>query len=538
MKNHTKKRGLLASLGAMATAAALALGGAAATAAPLPMPEASGLVITKLEQPATAGSAADGTPQDIAGHAAIPGVTFEAYEVSVAGTKGTTAWQQNVAGTTLSTAQAAVGATPTAVRTGTTDGNGIVRWQTGAAGNQGDDLPWGLYLIRETGTPADVVAAGDFLVAVPLTDPEDLDGWLEDIFVYPKNAKVDATKSVENAADLVVGNTVTWTIDTAIPQVRANDGAAYIATDAFEIHDTLQDDELALDETAPATGITVTAPAGLAKGVQAGPQQDYYVVADTASGATTYRIVFTADGRAKLADALNNGTGDRVTVTVDTTVLQAAVIDNAANVYPNQKSITDGTPLTTDEVEVKYGAYQLNKKSSDGTVTDLSGAQFKVYASQADAEADNNALEPDTAGHTDGVWTTSANGTVSISGLRYSDFADGVAQTKFVDSAGTCADYANGGANCAPNSKYQTYWLVEVTALDGHQLLSEPIEFVVNDSSATQTSQEIVNQKNRNGFVLPLTGGMGTAFLTIGGLVLLAVVLVVARRRRAVEAAE
>lgn len=53
MKNHSKKRGILAALGAMATAAALALGGAAATAAPLPMPQKSGLVITKFEQPAT-----------------------------------------------------------------------------------------------------------------------------------------------------------------------------------------------------------------------------------------------------------------------------------------------------------------------------------------------------------------------------------------------------------------------------------------------------------------------------------------------------
>lgn len=522
MMKH-QKRGILAALGAMAAAAALALGATAATAAPLPMPQQSGVVITKLEQPATAGSAAPGTQQDVSALTPIQGVTFEAYAVPVTGTPGTSTWQQNVASTTLAAAQSAIGSTPTPVRSGITDVDGVIKWQTGEAGSQGNDLPWGLYLVRETATPDDVVAAGDFLVAVPLTDPTNRDAWLEDIFVYPKNAKVDATKTVENATDFVVGNTVTWTIDTAIPRVRANDGATYIATDAFEIHDTLKNDELALNEVSPATGITVTAPSGLVKGATAGTG-DYYVATDTSvAGETTYRIVFTAAGRQKLADALNNTTGDRVVATIDTQVLKAAVIANEADVYPNQKSITDGTPLTTDPVEVKYGAYALVKKSSDGSVVDLSGAQFKVYLSKTDAEGDVNALKPavTSTGYDSatGIWTTDPAGHVAVSGLRYSDFADGETLT-------------------TTDSRYQTYWLVEVKALNGHQLLSEPVEFVVNADSATQTTQEIVNQKNRNGFVLPLTGGMGTAILTVGGIALLSVVLIVARRRRAAEAAE
>ncbi|XPP27716.1 MAG: SpaH/EbpB family LPXTG-anchored major pilin [Leucobacter sp.] len=541
MKNHTKKRGFLAGLGAMVAVAALALGGSAATAAPLPMPQQSGLVITKLEQPATAGTAAPGTQQDVSAYTPIPDVEFEAYAVPVTGTPGTNTWLQNMANTTLAQAQTAIGGSPVAVRTGTTDANGVILWQTGEAGSQGDDLPWGLYLIRETDTPDDVVAAGDFLVAVPLTDPADRDEWLTDIFVYPKNATIDATKTVVNAADLIVGNTVTWTIDTAIPQLRANTGGSYIATDAFEIHDTLQDDELSLNETAPATGITVTAPAGLVKGATPGTG-DYYVVTDTAvAGETTYQIVFTAAGRQKLADALNNATGERVTVTLDTKVLKAAVIANEADVYPNQKSITDSTPLTTDPVEVRYGAYQLNKKSSASPApASLAGAQFKVYSSKAAADASGtDNLRPEVTGTgydpVTGVWTTDAGGVVSVAGLRYTDFADGAVQTRYIDDGGTCADYAAGGDDCAPNPKYQSYWLVEVTALGGHQLLAEPIEFVVNADSATQLTQEIVNQHNRNGFVLPLTGGMGTVILTIGGIAILAVVLIVARRRRSAE---
>lgn len=539
MNTAIRRRGLFASLGAMVAVAALALGGTAATAAPLPMPAQSGLVITKLEQPTTAGTAAPGTPVDVSGLTAVPGVTFEAYAVPVTGTPGTEAWLQNMANVTLSQAQTLIGASPAVVRSGLTDADGEILWQTGETGSQGNDLPYGLYLIRETATPDHVVAAGDFLVALPLTDPTNRDAWLTDVYVYPKNAKIDATKTVENAADLKVGDTVTWTIDTAIPRVRANAGASYIATDAFEIHDTLQNDELVLNETAPATGITVTTPAGLVKSVTPG-DGDYDVVTDTSvAGETTYEIVFTAAGRQKLADALNNATGDRVIVAIDTTVVKADVIGNAADVYPSQKAITDNTPLTTDEVQVRYGAYQLVKKSSNAAlpVAQLAGAEFKVYPTLADAQTDTNAIVPvgASAGYNPatGVWTTDATGRVSVSGLRYSDFADGEVQTRYIDAgAGTCVDYDAGGADCAVNPKFQAYWLVEVRALAGHQLLAEPVEFLVNATSAGQTSQEIVNQENRNGFVLPLTGGTGTAILTIGGIAILATVILLARRRR------
>lgn len=554
MKNHQKRRGILAGLGAMAAAGALVLGGAVAQAAPLPMPSASGVVITKLEQPAVSGDAADGQPLPSLPSAPIDGVTFEAYPVTVPGghTVGSNAWQEALADVTLAQAQAEVGnpATVAAVRDGETADGGVIEWQTGSANTQGNDLPAGLYLVRETVTPEGVVAAGDFLLAVPLTDPDNLNAWLDDIYVYPKNAKVDATKTVENVDDLKVGDVVTWTIDAAIPDVRdSNDDI--IPTDAFEIWDELTDTELAL---APAynagggnTGIRVSV-----DGTDLDEGDDYTVARAQAGGKTTYKVVLTADGRQAMADALTNNASARISVEIDTTVLKIGEFENEGQIYPNQKTLTDETPVTTDPAEVKYGKVQLNKTSSNGALpaADLAGAQFKVYATKADADASNannlKPADPDPVDanydSTDGIWTTPSGGQVVISGLRYSDFADGEAQTKFQDVTGqTCVDYNVGddGTTCEPNPKFQTYWLVEVTALDGHQLLSEPIEFTVNAATTALTSQQTVeNQENRNGFVLPLTGGMGTAFLTIGGLALLALVLIVARRRRETEAAE
>lgn len=116
--------------------------------------------------------------------------------------------------------------------------------------------------------------------------------------------------------------------------------------------------------------------------------------------------------------------------------------------------------------------------------------------------------DPDT-----GVWTTNQSGRVDISGLRYSDFADGVV--------------------VGPDDpRYQSYWLVETKALANHQLLVSPIEFVVTEGSLVQNTETIVNRYNRGGFLLPLTGGLGTILFTVGGLALVATVLIVARRRR------
>jgi len=282
---------------------------------------------------------------------------------------------------------------------------------------------------------------------------------------------------------------------------------------------------------------------------------DYDVVADTTTDPTktTYKIVLTAAGRTAIAAELDGDSTAKVVVTIDTTVKLAEVIGNTANVYPNQKAIDDSKPLPSDPVEVRYGKIQLVKDSSDAGVvnTGLAGAEFKVYLTEDDAKAagGNNlkpaAQTPAVTGYDalTGIWTTQPGGAVDISGLRYTDYADGEQQNPFVDAGPgqECTDPVVGtpAADCVANGKYQTYWLVEVKALDGHQLAAEPVEFSITANTSNLTDkQTFVNQKNTNGFVLPLTGGMGTAFLTFGGIALLAVVLIVARRRRAVEAAE
>lgn len=489
---NTTKRGLLATIGAAVAAAALVLtGSVAATAAPLPVPTQSAVTITKLSQPGTLGQPANGTqlPSMPTGSSPIAGVVFDYYLVTNTGVGaandiGTQTGQVYASGLTAATAPVP------GTKTGSFD-------VTVANGQTTKTLPRGLYVVKESTTPAGVTPAAPFLLAVPLTDPVNRDNWLSTIYVYPKNAQTGATKTV-GSESLTVGGTATWTISADIPRNANPAGGtpAFVAPDAFEIDDTLTDAELTLNSVTVKAGATT-----LTSGT------DYTVTPVSSGGTTKQQIVFTASGLAALATAINADANAKVVATLVTTVNKAAVISNSASVFPDKQSKTNNTPITTPPVQTKYGSYLLNKKSSDTTVTDLSGAQFRVYASQASAIAGGNDYLT-TSTNTAGLWTTAANGQVLVGGLRYSS-------------------WANGTTTATP----QTYWLVEVKALPNHQLLAAPVSFTVDDNSATQTTT-IVNQKTTGGFVLPLTGGSGVALFTVFGIGILAAVLVVARLRR------
>ncbi|MBD8029995.1 SpaH/EbpB family LPXTG-anchored major pilin [Corynebacterium gallinarum] len=494
-------------------------GGSSASAQSQPLPTSVPVTITKLSQPGTLGSAATGEPLSAlpAGATPIRDVVFDYYLVENTGADGTAD-----IGTIEGQRDAASLTPATATIPGSPTGSFPA---TSPAGETTATLPRGLYVVQEdpTSVPAGVTAAAPFMLAVPLTNPTNLDEWLDHIYVYPKNSQIDAEKTVENAADLIVGDTVTWTINADIPRVEnpAYNGsnARFIAPDYFRIDDTLQADQLVLDPAFNAvsnTGIRVTAgTTSLVEGTDYGITED-----SSTSGANTYQILFTQAGREALAAAVNLDPIAKVSVELDTKVLAAEVIDNTASVFPNQNSVTQNEPLVTPAEEVRYGSYNFQKDSSDDALTDLSGAQFRVYSNLDDAEALTNHLEP-TTGPTDGLWETDASGQISINGLRHSGFADGESFTE-------------------ADPRYITYYLVEVQALDGHQLLAAPVPFTVDETTGASTpwtsDETIVNQATTGAFVLPLTGGSGTAMLTIAGILILAVVLFLARRRSASEA--
>ncbi|MCI1017188.1 SpaH/EbpB family LPXTG-anchored major pilin [Microbacterium sp. C5A9] len=475
----------------VAGVAALTLAAPASAATPnLVDPDAVGsLTIHKFEAPETpTGLPNDGTEQNVA-LAPLPGVGFTVYKVDAIDLTTNQGWvdASDLADLAPDSVADITAAGYTAAAVGgqsLTDANGEVT----LAG-----LDLGVYFVVETAPLAGSTGVAPFLVTVPLTDPANDDNWLYDVHVYPKNALTEATKTVEDSEDVKVGDEIDFTITTDIPNVAVIDG--------YKVVDTL---DTKLDYVDAA--VTLVDGTALAA-------SDYTVVHDAATNTVT--VEFTASGLAVLAAH----PATQVQVVLTAAVNAVGEISNTAVLYPNAGSYTvepgePGGPVVTPEVITKWGDITIEKTDKAGAP--LTGAVFSVYPTQQDALDGTNAIT--LGGATE--FAVGADGTATLSGLRYSDWAD--------------------NATVAPGEDgYQTYWLAEVVAPDGYELLAAPIEFTITAATtAAGVDLEVVNVPSNAGFKLPLTGGAGTTLFLAGGVLLLAGAVLLAIRNRRKASAE
>ena len=528
MKHHGKKRGFVASAFALVTATALALGGAAAAQAePFPMPEDADVTITKLARPAVSGDVATGAKQTTlpAGATPIGGVTFSAYKVPTTAVEGSNAWQQEIASMTPASALDALG-DPLPVAADVVFGQS----DSTTGETTATDVPRGLYYVIEDASSADtnVAAAAPFLLTVPMTDPRDLNKWLDHIYVYPKNSKVDAEKTVQEGGILETGKDFTWTVTSDVPRIADGSGDL-VAAQSFMLTDVL-------DERLSHVSTTARIIDGAGSAVTSNQLDDSDYTVDFT--APTLTVTFETAGLTKLLAAASTS-GHRVEFTITTQVTTGVMpqgvttteIANIATITTNEGEDSE-IIAETSEASTYWSVASFTKKNADGA---LAGAKFQIFASQADAEALTNALLTEQT-------SASSTGEVTFDGLRVSTHEDGV-QINDV-------------------TEYQVYWIRETEAPANHQLLAETIPVLLTSDGKMYTFEadgngkpepavgntigvkgateltDIINVKNTGGFALPLTGGMGTAILTIGGIAILAIVLFVARRRRSEEAAQ
>ncbi|WP_158600566.1 SpaH/EbpB family LPXTG-anchored major pilin [Tessaracoccus antarcticus] len=479
--NPRRKRGLLAGLVAAATALTIVFSAAPAQAdGPVIDPAATGsIILHKFEQPVTVGDEGNGLPNPGAtvGLTPLSGIVFSAQRVNGIDLTTNAGWEAAAALTVDAAAGDLAAAT---YRSNATDVDGLA---TIAA------LPVGLYYVKETTFPNNVTPVSPFLVTIPMTHPTELNTWIYDVHVYPKNATTEATKSVVDAGAVKIGDNAEWTILSDVPKSQIID--KYVIVDVLDPKLQFVSDVVSLTG---ASGV-VLAPA------------DY----DVTTADNTLTVTFTPAGLLKLASAWRVDPAARVKVLVTTKVLEAGEITNAATIYPNIRSFG----RTTTPVLTKWGTIVLEKANAKNTDAKLQGAEFQVFLTEEAAKAKTASA----AISINGVSTftsTGVDGRVVIEGLRYSGWADGKEVT-------------------TPEDGYRTYWISEIKAPVGFELLTQPIEVVVDNVSTTVVTKQVLNVPKNAGFQLPLTGASGATTLIMGAGLLLLVLgttaVVVSRRK-------
>lgn len=355
-------------------------------------------------------------------------------------------------------------------RTLTTGPDGIAKYE---------DLPLGLYIVRETANAHDVVSStAPFLVTIPLNiaddDGEPTDKYLYDVHVYPKNNTVDKPiKTVKPEGNFSKTGVLTWTVSQKVPTLLSTD-----SIDSFVIVDTL-DSRLAFHDD-PAVVTLAGTPLDAA---------DYTV--NIASNTMT--VTFTNYG----IDKLEAAQGETVSVSFKSTASAPGEYEN--NAYTN----INGSKYHAVPKTAKWGGLRILKYDGEEDIkapsNTMDGAEFALY------DVDPS-LSPSATPIATGV--TKDGGTFEFKYL-------------WIGEEGATS---------------KTYWLLETKAPAGYVLddVRQEIEVKIGEESVGYfTEVEVLNYRI---FIpgLPLTGAQGTAIIIAVGITFLvaAAGLLILRNRR------
>lgn len=455
----------------------------------------------RIIKPGKEGETATGNETDVA-NSTLRGITFELYLVKAINNADD--WKAAVE----LGKDGADGVTANSlVKTAVTDENGFIDFGT---------LPLGLYkLVEVESNNPSVSKADDALIYLPMTNPANQNTWNYDVHVYPKNQfdpqETDIKKDVDDAQKNI-GDNVTYTLNSAIPDVTVNDVTWYQITDQLDA-EILKTDEatvsVAIDGSAAVAG------------------DDYVVFNENG----LIKVSFTAAGVDKLTTAKKANAEARVTTTIVAEVSKIADghAPNKALLYHNDPTVnsdvkpnpedphnppeTPDEPEESNEVHSYWANIELNKVDDKGKA--LKDAEFELYRCSVDGVLEGDALavdhdnNPETPLQT--TLVTGEDGKVTFYGLKVTDFENNVP----VDPTAYC--------------------LVETKAPEGFSLLPEPVPVTLAQAethgetvSITKVA-EVANLPETRGS-LPLTGGMGIGFLVALGALIVAVGAYTAQR--------
>ena len=368
-------------------------------------------------------------------------------------------------------------------------------------------LGYGYYVVAVPGaTLANAKSQYATLVSVHSTKVDaDIKG---DLPTVDKKVQVDGTG--KDATDAKIGDTLTFTLTSTIPDMSAYD------TYTFNFKDTLSKGlTFGQVKSVKVENVTLT------------ENTDYTVTTPTASNNNTLTVAMKDFKTKQQANA-----GKKITVTYTATLNENAVVGGAGNVnsatiqYSNDPSSTGTGESEPDKVRVFTYGFTVDKYTGDNyndAATRLAGAEFTLTAKgdtsaikfvqvNAGSATEDAVYRVAKAGETAGTTTTittPANGKVVFQGLKNGEYT--LTETKAPAGYNKLASAIGVKVNGSNDGTDTTNATVNITYNNDN-----------NDTTYDQTaSNGVIPVQNKSGAILPGTGGMGTiAFTVIGVLVI------------------
>lgn len=364
-------------------------------------------------------------------------------------------------------------------------------------------LGYGYYVVAVPGaTLANAKSQYATLVSVHSTKVDaDIKG---DLPTVDKKVQVDGTG--KDATDAKIGDTLTFTLTSTIPDMSAYD------TYTFNFKDTLSKGlTFGQVKSVKVENVTLT------------ENTDYTVTTPTASNNNTLTVAMKDFKTKQQANA-----GKKITVTYTATLNENAVVGGAGNVnsakiqYSNNPSSNGTGESEPSKVRVFTYGFTVDKYTGDqytDAATRLAGAEFtlahkdgsaisfvQVSAGSATANAVYRVAKAGETGTT--TITTPANGKVVFEGLKNGEYT--LTETKAPAGYNKLASAIGVKVNGQNNGTDTTNATVTITYNNDNG----------NDYNQT-ASNGVIPVQNKSGAILPGTGGMGTiAFTVIGVLVI------------------
>lgn len=365
-------------------------------------------------------------------------------------------------------------------------------------------LDYGYYVVAVPGATL-ANASGQYATLVSVDRTNVNTNIKGDLPTVDKKVQVGGTG--KDATDAKIGDTLTFTLTSTIPDMSAYD------TYTFNFKDTLSKGLTFGQVDSVTVGDTT-----LTKGT------DYTVATSTVSDSTLLTVTML-----NFKDKQQTNAGKTITVTYKATLNKDAVVGGHGNVnsatiqYSNKPGIEGTGESEPSKVRVFTYGFTVDKYTGDkydDDATRLAGAEFtlapkngtamsfvQVDAGSATENAVYRVAKDDETGTTTTI-TTPANGKVVFQGLKNGEYT--LTETK-----------APAGYN-----KLASALGVKVDGKnDGTDTTNATVTITYNNDNGSNydktASNGAIPVQNKSGVVLPGTGGMGTiAFTVIGVLVI------------------